>query len=222
MPPTLKSRTRERQAGSAAVEEGLNGTAAARVLSQLRSEHGWTLADVSARTGVSISTLSKIENNQTSPAYGVLTRLAAGLDIDFVQLIGGPASQLGSAARAITAAGTGVKFGNAMGEYEVLAADLASKIFQPMLIELPPRKSLSRDAYSSHKGEEFVYVIKGTVKFLMEPYAPKQLEIGDSVYFDGSKAHGFIALNGEPATILSVCLASRSDITHMELQGAER
>ncbi len=64
-------------------------TAVGRILSDLRRSKGWTLSEVSKMTGVAISTLSKIENGQTQPAYSVLTRLAAGLEIDFVDLLGG-------------------------------------------------------------------------------------------------------------------------------------
>ena len=185
---------------------------AGAVLARLRAEHGWTLADVAARTGVSISTISKIENNQTSPAYGVLTRLAAGLGIDFVHLIGGTGSQMPNGARAITRINTGTVFETAMGRYQALASELSGKRIQPMLIEVPARESLSERIRSSHKGEEFVFVLNGSVEFLMEPYAPTVLNTGDSVYFDGSMSHGFRALGACPAQILSVCLASGSDL----------
>lgn len=185
---------------------------AGAVLARLRAERGWTLADVAARTGVSISTLSKIENNQTSPAYGVLTRLASGLGIDFVHLIGGTGSQMPKGVRTITRSDTGTVFETAMGRYQALAAELGGKKIEPMLIEIPVRKVLSERIRSSHKGEEFVFVLSGAVEFLMEPYAPTVLETGDSVYFDGSMSHGFRALGPSPAQILSICLSSGSDL----------
>jgi len=214
MPPKSTTRSEGEQAPHVGREpaDTKPGSAAGQVLSQLRSENGWTLADVAARTGVSISTLSKIENNQTSPAYGVLTRLASGLGVDFIHLIGGSGPQLANAARVITRAGSGTMFETAMGKYEALAAELARKIFQPMLIEIPLRRTLPQRTRSSHKGEEFVYVLSGSVEFLMDPYAPTRLDTGDSVYFDGSKSHGFCALGTKPAQILSVCLTSRSDL----------
>lgn len=185
---------------------------AGSVLARLRAERGWTLAEVSARTGVSISTLSKIENNQTSPAYGVLTRLAAGLGVDFVHLIGGTGSQMPKGARVITRTNTGTVFETAMGRYQALASELGGKVIQPMLIEIPVRKALAERIRSSHKGEEFVFVLTGSVEFLMEPYAPTVLDQGDSVYFDGSMSHGFRALGPQPAQILSICLANGSDL----------
>jgi len=184
---------------------------AGTVLARLRAERRWTLADVAARTGVSISTLSKIENNQTSPTYSVLTRLASGLGIDFVHLIGGAGSQMPKGARTITRADTGTMFETTMGRYQALASELGGKMIEPMLIEIPVRKVLSERIRSSHKGEEFVFVLSGPVEFLMEPYAPTLLDTGDSVYFDGSMSHGFRATGPSPAQILSICLSSGSN-----------
>lgn len=182
--------------------------AVALLLSDLRKGNGWTLAEVSRRTGVAISTLSKIENGQTQPAYSVLTRLAAGLEIDFVDLLGGTANpRFSGAARAITRAGQGVHFRTDMGLYEALGADLAAKSLQPMVIEIPPPSADSPSVRSAHRGEEFVYVLDGAVVFEMSPYAPVVLEKGDSVYFDGAMDHGFHAVGPQSGRILSVCFA---------------
>lgn len=183
-------------------------TAVGRILSDLRRANGWTLSDVSKKTGVAISTLSKIENGQTQPAYGVLTRLAAGLDIDFVDLLGGSQHpRFSGAARAITRAGEGTRFANDMGLYEALGSDLAAKSLQPMLIDIQPRSPGTASVRSAHRGEEFVYVLVGPVVFEMNPYAPMVLSTGDSVYFDGAMDHGFHAVGPGAGRILSVCFA---------------
>jgi transcriptional regulator with XRE-family HTH domain len=183
-----------------------------RILADLRKTNGWTLAEVSRRTGVSISALSKIENGQSQPAYSVLTRLASGLDIDFVDLLGGGShARFTGAARAVTRAGTGTHFRTDMGFYEMLATDLAAKSLQPMLIEILPREPDSPSVRSAHRGEEFVYVVEGEVVFEMNPYTPLVLSVGDSVYFDGSMDHGFYALGPKPGRILSVCFTGSSE-----------
>lgn len=188
--------------------EAVQPLAVARLLSDMRKANGWTLAEVSRRTGVAISTLSKIENGQTQPAYSVMTRLAAGLEIDFVDLLGGSAHpRFSGAARAITRAGQGAHFRTDMGLYEALGSDLAAKSLQPMLIEIPPRSGASPSVRSAHRGEEFVYVLDGAVVFEMSPYAPVVLGKGDSVYFDGAMDHGFHAVGPGSGRILSVCFA---------------
>ena len=59
---------------------------------------------------------------------------------------------------------------------------------------------------SSHGGEEFIFVLRGSLQFFMEPYSPTILNQGDSVHFDSLMPHGFVALNDEDAWLLSVCL----------------
>lgn len=177
----------------------------AEILSNLRRERKWTLADVARRTRVSVSTLSKIENGQTAPAYSVLVRLSEGLDIDLGGLIGGVPARPVTGARAVTRKGEGPRYDNAMGHYEALATDLAAKYIEPMIVEIPPDGREPGRIRSEHEGDEFVYVLSGEVLFEMDPYAPLNLSAGDSVYFDGRASHGFSAQGSEPARILSIC-----------------
>jgi transcriptional regulator with XRE-family HTH domain len=177
-----------------------------QMLSRLRFDNRWTLADVSRRTGVSISSLSKIENNQSAPAYSVLVRLAQGLGIDFAELIGSPTQKFATAARVITKADSGTTYATKMGIYQALAPELADKSMQPMVIDIPVRSANARPVRSAHKGEEFVYVLEGEVIFQMEPYAPALLSKGDTVYFDASTEHGFSSNTDRHSRILSVCL----------------
>lgn len=183
-----------------------------QMLAKLRFENKWTLADVSKRTGVSVSALSKIENNVSSPAYSVLVRLAEGLGIDFVDFLGTPSERFATAARVVTRRSEGRRYATDMGVYEALATDLAAKSLEPMIIEIPFRAAGTAPVRSKHRGEEFVYVLEGEVVFQMEPYSPLRLSQGDSIYFDGSSSHGFSSTSEHPARILSVCLVGRGDV----------
>src|ERR1700742_2515807 len=55
-------------------------------LRAIRTQRGWTLADVSERTDLPGSTLSKIENDRMSLTYDKLARISAGLGVDISQL----------------------------------------------------------------------------------------------------------------------------------------
>ena len=112
-----------------------------KALQRLRKDNGWTLSTVSAKTGVAISTLSKIENNQSSPNYDVLTRLADGLGVDFVELVrGGSFSTFAPGSRTINRSGETVRYATPMGEYHALSSELAKKSLQPMLVRVPRGK----------------------------------------------------------------------------------
>jgi transcriptional regulator with XRE-family HTH domain len=56
------------------------------MLKALRGKYGWTLAEVSRRTGFTTSTLSKMENDKTSLTFEKLVRLSAGLHVDIFAL----------------------------------------------------------------------------------------------------------------------------------------
>ncbi len=180
-----------------------------KALQRLRKDNGWTLSTVSTKTGVAISTLSKIENNQSSPNYDVLIRLAEGLGVDFVELVkGGSFSTFAPGSRTITRTSDTLRYETPMGEYHVLSSELAKKSLQPMLVRLPKGKE-APEILSSHWGEEIVYVLSGSLKFFMEPYRETLLNQGDSVHFDGVIPHGFVSVGDEDAWILSVCLSDK-------------
>ena len=58
---------------------------------------------------------------------------------------------------------------------------------------------------NSHAGQEFNYILEGTVKIFI-----KDNEIilneGDSIFFDATCEHAMIALNGEKAKFLAVIM----------------
>src|SRR5262245_60992533 len=78
-------------------------------LRALRTQRSWTLAEVSERTGLPISTLSKLENDRVSLSYDKLSRLSTGLGVDISQFftpiaLGSPGPLLGGR-RSFTPAG---------------------------------------------------------------------------------------------------------------------
>src|SRR5476649_430805 len=80
------------------------------VLKALRRKNGWTLSEVSRRTGLPTSTLSKVENDKMSLTYDKLARISEGLNVDISRLFSGEADEAQSAVngrRSITRAGSG-------------------------------------------------------------------------------------------------------------------
>ena len=179
-----------------------------KALQRLRKNKDLTLAAVSERTGVAISTLSKIEKNQSSPNFDVLVRLADGLGLDLIALLGDSFYTFAHGARTITRAGGGVRYEAPLGVYEALSSEIAMKALQPAVVRVPAGRD-EPAAMSSHAGEEFIHVLKGTVRFFMEPYSPTVLKQGDSVHFDSLMQHGFVALGDEDALLLSVSVFDR-------------
>ncbi len=179
-----------------------------RALQRLRRSNDLTLSAVSERTGVAISTLSKIENNLSSPNFDVLTRLADGLGLDLITLLGESFYTFAPGARTISRSGEGVFYETPLGRYEALSSEIAMKSLQPSIIQVPKGRR-EPAAMSSHKGEEFLYVLRGTVRFHMDPYSPATLDAGDSVHFDSVMPHAVVAVGDEDAWILAVSIFDR-------------
>ena len=185
-----------------------------RALQRLRKNNNLTLAAVSAKTGVAISTLSKIENNQSSPNFDVLTRLADGLGLDLLALLGESFYTFAHGARTVTRANEGVRYQTPLGAYEALSSEIAMKALQPVLVRVPAGRNEPL-AMSTHAGEEFIFILRGSVRFYMEPYSPSVLRQGDSVHFDSLMPHGFVALGDEEALMLSVSVFDRENTRKM-------
>ena len=98
-----------------------------------------------------------------------------------------------------------IRYETPFGTYEALSSEIAMKALQPMVVHVPKGKD-KPEAMSSHGGEEFLYVLQGSILFSMNPYSPTVLEQGDSVHFDSLMPHGFVAVGDEDAWLLSVCL----------------
>ena len=56
-------------------------------LQRLRAQRGWTLEDLSTRSGVSRATLSRLERGETSPTASLLNRLCAAHGLSMSRLL---------------------------------------------------------------------------------------------------------------------------------------
>ena len=180
------------------------------VLKRLREAKGWTLAEVKERTGLPISTLSKLENGKMGLSYDKLMKLSHGLGVDIAELIGGgPTSDrksppIVSGRRVITRSGEEHVIKTPRYDYVCPAAELLNRSMHPMLIDINIRSIDDYGELSRHEGEEFTYVVEGSVEFHSDLYAPAVLNQGDSIYFDAGMGHAYIAASAGPCRIFSV------------------
>jgi transcriptional regulator with XRE-family HTH domain len=166
---------------------------------------------VSRRTGLTVSTLSKVENGRVSLNLEKLSRLSAGLDLDIANLLGPqdvpPAAQVAAGRRCTTRSGD--EIAEETEAYTQLhhASDLLNKIFTPVIIEPRARSIEELSELIHHPGEEFAYVLEGVAELHTDTYAPLTLHQGDSIYFDSRMGHGFIAVGEGRCRILLVSSA---------------
>ncbi len=123
---------------------------------EFRRRNSWTLEEVSHRTGLARSTLSKIENEQMSPTFEVVQRLAAGLQIELPQLFVAAEAAGTSGRRTVTRAGEGRARVTPTYEHELLNVELAQKKMVPFKTRVRARSFEEFSSWVRHPGEEFL------------------------------------------------------------------
>lgn len=173
-------------------------------LHQLRRERGMTLEDAGRLTSLAASTLSKIENDQMSPTFDVVQKLALGFGIDITELFAGNSGQDAAGRRSITLAGSGRPMETPVYNHRLIASELKHKKILPFVTTIKARSVDDFSAWSQHSGEEFLYVLEGEVCFQTEHYEPAILGVGDSVYIDSSMQHACYSTSKKDAVVLWV------------------
>lgn len=195
-----------RPASDTSIPDG-GATNPGHVIARYRNKKGMTLTELARISGVSISTISRIENDRISPTYSVLSRLAQALKIRWPDMVGGKESSFAQGCRAVSRAGQGITHPTATGVYLWLGTDLVTKMMEPTLIDA--LADTGKHVLAGHDGEEFIYVTEGKLVFLMRDYAPLSLDVGDSIYFDAATPHACYGLT-EPARYLSIVARPRN------------
>jgi transcriptional regulator with XRE-family HTH domain len=175
-------------------------------LADYRRRHGKTLQDIAEMTGISIGTLSKIENAKAAPSFNTLRRILQSLDL------GGPAREPAAEPRPAPPAGrrtatlTGETFKHVTGHaiLHLHATDLLNKDMFPMTAQITLHQAPPIEEWTTHDGEEFVCVVRGAVTVNVENYKPVTLREGESAYFDSGLRHVIVSDSTEDATIVSV------------------
>jgi len=167
-----------------------------------RRELNLTLEQVAARTGLTRSVLSKVENFRVTPSLPALGKIAQALGTTVSDLTIGLSER---PQLVFVSKGQGVPLERDEPEvgivYESLAHDRYCKTMNPFLLEVPAGKS--RHAALGHEGEEFLYLLEGCIDFQYDNEI-YHLTAGDCIYFDAQVAHRIINEAPEPAKVLCI------------------
>jgi len=181
------------------------GTSLAEVVHQRRRDAKLTLQELGERSGLATSTLSKIENGQISPTFETIQAIADGLGLGIAEIFAGHDRVEVSGRRTITKKGEGIRRSISQYDYELLCAELVGKQFIPLLTTVKARSTAEFPGLVKHDGEEFFFVLKGSVTLHTEHWAEATLEEGDSAYFDSKMGHAIVSAGDEDAQILWIC-----------------
>jgi len=186
-------------------------------LKSLRTSRGWTLAEVARKTGIPVSTLSKVENGKTELTMDRVLRISVALEVNIADLFGSPAREPDScdrARRSITRLGEGKVVASSYGDYCYHGQDLLEKRAAPLIATIRARSLEEFGDYHRHEGEEFLFVLEGELSLHTDTYAPVCLKAGESIYFDSEMGHAYICASEQPCRILLICIAEPGGVLH--------
>jgi transcriptional regulator with XRE-family HTH domain len=177
---------------------------------RLRESMQMSVEELAERSQSSALFIEHIEAGELLPSLAPLMKIARALGVRLGTFLdddphGGPALVRGGRAESV------VRFSGAgpcdQGELDFysLAQHKKDRHMEPFLVVLHP-KADSAATFSSHEGEEFLYVLDGAVEVLYG----KEIHVlaqGDSIYYDSIVPHEVRAKGGQDARILAVVYA---------------
>ncbi|HEX7012732.1 MAG TPA: XRE family transcriptional regulator [Steroidobacteraceae bacterium] len=199
-----------------------------RLLRNVRLRNNWTLKEMSARTGIPLSTLAKVEHDRLTLTYDKLQQLSERLKIRMSDLFAEPNDghdQPVTARRSIGRIDRAIRINTKNYDYYFLCAELRRKRMIPVLTRIRAKSLSEFGELVHHAGEEYIFVVEGRVVIHTEFYDPVVLEAGESIYIDSNMGHAYVAAEGcDEATVLGVCSSAEEGLMEslMELHGDER
>ena len=161
----------------------------------LREAKGYTQEELAKLTGVSVEDYKVLEEGETDFSFTFIYKCAKACGVEVVDLLEGTSSTLSSFT--ITRKGEGLKILKKHGvEYNNLAPKFKDKLAEPFLVKFPylPEEQNAPIKLSSHKGQEFDVIVKGSLKVQVGNHVDV-LNEGDSIFYNSTIPHGMIAVS---------------------------
>jgi transcriptional regulator with XRE-family HTH domain len=197
------------------------------LLRGLRARHDWTLKQMSERTGIPVSTLSKVEHDRLTLTYDKLLQLSEKLNIRMSELFAestdAPEPAV-TARRSIGRKDQAIRVNTSNYDYFYLCPELRRKRMVPIQVEIRAKSLTEFGELVRHAGEEFVFVVEGKIIVHTEFYDPITLGTGESIYIDSNMGHAYVAAPGcAKATLLGICSSADEGLMEslLNLHGEE-
>lgn len=162
-------------------------------LRALRQEHDRTLAELSGLTGISVSTLSRLESGQRKPTLELLLPLARVHQVQLDELVGAtPAEDPRVRAEPIH------RHGLTMVPLTRRAGGM-----QAYKITIAAGSDRRQPDPQTHEGYDWLYVLDGRLRMVLGEH-DLVLEPGEAAEFDTRVPHWFGGADARPVEILSI------------------
>jgi transcriptional regulator with XRE-family HTH domain len=159
-------------------------------LRRLRERRGVTLTALAARTGISKSTLSRLESGQRKPSLELLLPLAEAHHLPLDELVGAP--RVGDPRVRLKP-----RTRNGRLVYPLTQPSSGMAVWK---VVIPPERDRK---LRTHAGYEWLYVLSGEMRLILGEH-DITMRPGEVAEFDTRLPHWFGPTGDEPVEILSV------------------
>ncbi|ADP77216.1 transcriptional regulator [Methanothermus fervidus DSM 2088] len=171
-------------------------------IKELRKLSNISAKEMSKFLGIPVELYKKYENGEEDIPVSLLFEVAQKLNVDMGLLLTGKETRMHIFT--VTRKGKGVKVKRREDyEYESLAEKFIHKKAEPFIVTVKPGKG--KPKMNSHPGQEFDYVLKGTLKVYIHNHEII-LNEGDSIFFDSSYKHAMEAVGDKEAKFLAIIM----------------
>ena len=176
-------------------------------ISTMCADKNISVETLSENSGLTVEQINLIVNSETIPSLAPLIKIARALGVrlgtflDDSSSIGPVVYQKSNNKETVTFSSQ-LSSSNSHLNFFSLAASKSGRAMEPFLIDVEP-DTKQTPVSSSHEGEEFIYVLEGTVKIRYgnDEYV---LNTGESIYYDSIVDHLVTSHNGTAAKLLAV------------------
>ena len=188
---------------SDAKQNGGTGQAVVELGERLRrARHGlgYSLADVSTMTGLSVSWLSRVERGQIDISFNRLMALTSCYRVSLPDLLGPGA---GSSPHIVRKPDRHADMSSPEG-FELALLAPGRRQMMPAIVVYRP--GVAREDFVTTEGEEFVLVLDGTIELEFADGKTYSLKKGDSAYYWALEPHRVTVAGKNPAEVVVVAV----------------
>jgi len=170
----------------------------------LREIMGVSRQTIAQELGIPENVYQEYELGNTDIPVGILYKLAHRYNVELTAFLTGTEPRLHT--YSLTRKDHGVSVERRRDyKYQSLANNFIHKKAEPFLVVVEPEAEDTPIHFNNHPGQEFDYVLEGTLQVVLDGHEVI-LNEGDSLFYDSGVNHGMKALNNKPAKFLAVIM----------------
>jgi quercetin dioxygenase-like cupin family protein/DNA-binding XRE family transcriptional regulator len=173
-------------------------------IKEIREISGISAETLAIRLGVTKEQYNSYESGNIDIPVGFVFKVSELFNIELSVMLGGDNPKLH--VYGVVRNGKGLILERRKQyRYESLASNFINKKAEPFMVTIDPRPEGETLEFNSHPGQEFNYVIKGTMMTIIDGHEIT-LNEGDSIYFDSGCKHAMKALDNGQVRFLAIVL----------------